>query len=148
MAEEKESQATPVECREKDEAATPAGDFIAQVASAAAAIFTFLTLYTDTTVTPEKAIKGYESVFGIIILIIAALTFLFATAVLWAKFLKKDFWIVRSPGWAYSSASAIVIIVAILAMVFAKEGYNVNWGVPIVEFLAGVFLGIGGMLKF
>jgi hypothetical protein len=68
--------------------------------------------------------------------------------VLWSKFLNKDFWIVRSPGWAYSSASAVVIIVAILAMVFAKESYKVNWGVPIVEFLAGVFLGIGGMLKF
>jgi len=76
------------------------------------------------------------------------LTFLFATAVLWSKFLNKDFWIVRSPGWAYSSASAVVIIVAILSMVFAKESYVVNWGVPIVEFLAGVFLGIGGMLKF
>ena len=148
MVENKESQVTPVESREKDEAATPAGDFIAQVASAAAAIFTFLTLYTDTAVAPEKAIKGYENVFGIIILIVAGLTFLFATAVLWAKFLRRDFWVVRSPGWAYSTASAVVIIVSILAMVFAKEGYDVNWGVPIVEFLAGVFLGIGGMLKF
>jgi hypothetical protein len=145
MTEDKDSQVTPVECREKDEAATPAGDFIAQIASAAAAIFTFLTLYTDEA---GKAIKGYENVFGIIILIVAGLTFLFATAVLWAKFLKRDFWIVRSPGWAYSSASAVIIIVSILAMVFAKESYVVNWGVPIVEFLAGVFLGIGGMLKF
>jgi hypothetical protein len=148
MDEEKETRATPVECREKDEAATPAGDFIAQVAAAAAAIFTFLTLYTDTAVTPAKALKGYETAFGIIILVVAGLTFLFATAVLWSKFLNKDFWIVRSPGWAYSSASAVVIIVAILSMVFAKESYVVNWGVPIVEFLAGVFLGIGGMLKF
>lgn len=148
MAEEEESRVTPVERREKDEAATPAGDFIAQIAAAVAVIFTFLTLYTDATVTPPKVIKGYETAYGIIILVVAGLTFLFATAVLWSKFLNKDFWIVRSPGWAYSSASAVVIIVAILAMVFAKESYEVNWGVPIVEFLAGVFLGIGGMLKF
>jgi hypothetical protein len=148
MTEDMNPKATPVECREKDEAATPAGDFIAQIAAAAAAIFMFLTLYTDKAVAGGKAIKGYETIYGIVILIVAGLTFIFATAVLWSKFLKADFWIIRSPGWAYSTASAVVIIVSILAIVFVKDGYDVNWGVPIVGFLAGVFLGIGGMLKF
>lgn len=144
MAEEKEPEVTPVECREKDEAATPVGDFMAQVASAAAVIFTFLTFYS----LGGEVVKGYETAYGIIILIVAALTFMFATAVLWSKFVKKEFWLVRSPGWAYGSASAVIIIVAILAMVFPKSGYDVSYGALIVEFFAALFIAIGGMLKF
>jgi len=144
MAGEKEPEVTPVESREKDEAATPVGDFMAQVASAAAVIFTFLTFYS----LGGEVVKGYETAYGIIILIAAALTFIFATAVLWSKFVKKEFWLVRSPGWAYGSASAVIIIVSILAMVFPKSGYDVSYGALIVEFFAALFIAIGGMLKF
>jgi len=144
MAGEKEPEVTPVESREKDEAATPVGDFMAQVASAAAVIFTFLTFYS----LGGEVVKGYETAYGIIILIAAALTFIFATVVLWSKFVKKEFWLVRSPGWAYGSASAVIIIVAILAMVFPKSGYDVSYGALIVEFFAALFIAIGGMLKF
>jgi uncharacterized membrane protein YidH (DUF202 family) len=131
----------------KDEAATPAGDFVAQVAAAVAVIFTFLTFYTDTAA-GGKAVKGYETPYGIIILIVGALCFIFASAVLWSKFLDRDFWLVRSPGWAYSATAAVVVVVSVLAMVFAKENYDVNWGAPLVELITGVIIGIGGMLKF
>jgi hypothetical protein len=144
MTEEQEPEVTPVECREKDEAATPVGDFMAQVASAAAVIFTFLTFYT----LGDDVVKGYETAYGIIILIVAALTFIFATAVLWSKFVKKEFWLVRSPGWAYGAAAGIIIIVSILAIVFPKSGYDVSYGAIIVEFFAAIFIAIGGMLKF
>ena len=144
--EEVKVEVNPVECREKDEAVTPVGDFVAQVASAAAVIFAFLTFYTNPVT--GGVTKGYETAYGIIIIIVAALSFLFATAVLWIKFVKRDFWLARSPGWGYGSASAIIIIVAILAMVFPVGGYDVSWGALVVEFLTGVFLAIAGMLKF
>jgi hypothetical protein len=144
MTEDREPEVTPVECREKDEAATPVGDFMAQVASAAAVIFTFLTFYT----LGDEVVKGYETTYGIIILIVAALTFIFATAVLWSKFVKKEFWLVRSPGWAYGAAAGVIIIVSILAIVFPKSGYDVSYGAIIVEFFAAIFIAIGGMLKF
>ncbi|MDY6795392.1 MAG: hypothetical protein SWK76_08965 [Actinomycetota bacterium] len=145
MVEEKGSETKQVEIVEEGEAAAPAGDFVAQIASAAAVIFAFLTFYTDKA---GKAIKGYESVYGIIIIIVAGLSFIFASAVLWSKFMKKDSWLMRSPGWAYNTAAGIVIIVSILSMVFAKESYDVNWGVPIIELITGVIIGIGGILKF
>jgi hypothetical protein len=144
MTEDREPEVTPVECREKDEAATPVGDFMAQVASAAAVIFTFLTFYS----LGGEVVKGYETAYGIIILIVAALTFIFATAVLWSKFVKKEFWLVRSPGWAYGAAAGVIIIVSILAIVFPRSGYDVNYGAIIVEFFAAIFIAIGGMLKF
>ena len=146
MTEDREPEVTPVEIREKDEAATPVGDFMAQVASAAAVIFVFLTFYTNP-VTGE-VVKGYETAYGIIILIAAALTFIFATAVLWSKFVKKEFWLVRSPGWAYGAAAGVIIIVSILAIVFPRSGYDVSYGAIIVEFFAAIFIAIGGMLKF
>jgi uncharacterized membrane protein YidH (DUF202 family) len=146
MTEEMKIEATPVECREKDESVTPVGDFIAQVAAAAAVIFAFLTFYTDPLT--GKAVKGYETAYGIIIIIVAALAFGLATAVLWTKFLKQGFWFRRSPGWAYGSAAAIIIIVTILAMVFPESGHDVSWGALIVELFAGAFIAIASMLKF
>ena len=139
-------EVNPVECREKDEAVTPVGDFLAQIAAAAAVIFAFLTFYTNPLT--GEATKGYETAYGIIILVVGALTFVFATSVLWIKFVKRDFWLSRSPGWGYGAAAGIIIIVSILAMVFHVNGYDANWGALIVEFFAGAFLAIAGMLKF
>lgn len=146
MKEDVKKEVNPVECRDKDEAVTPVGDFIAQVASAAAIIFAFLTFYTNP-VTGE-ATKGYETAYGIIIIIVGALTFLFATSVLWSKFVKRDFWLRRSPGWGYGAAAGIIIIVSILAMVFHVNGYDANWGALIVVFFTGVFVAVAGMFKF
>lgn len=143
---EKPEKMEIVEVRDKDEAATPAGDFIAQVASAVAVIFTFLTFYTNPA--NEAAVKGYETPYGIIILVAGALSFIFASAVLWAKFLDRDFWLIRSPGWGYNVAAGVIIVVSILAMVFPWKGYDVNWGAPLVELITGVIIGVGGMLKF
>jgi len=84
MMEKGMDQATPLECREKDEAVSPIGDFIAQVGSTLAAIFVFLGFYTNQAT--GEVIKGYETAYGIIILIAAVLTFGFATTVLWFKF--------------------------------------------------------------
>jgi hypothetical protein len=146
MIERGEVQVTPIECREKDETVTPIGDFIAQVSAAIAAILVFLTYYTDPAT--GRIVKGYETAYGIIILIVAALTFGFATTVLWTKFVKSDFWLARSPGWAYGSGAALIIIVSVLALAFPYSGYNTNWGVLALELILGAAIAVGAMFKF
>ena len=135
----------PVVYREKDESATPVGDFIAQVAAAVAVLSTFLTLYESGA---GEAIKGYEMVYGILIIVVAAAAWFFASYVLLTKFINSDHWLARSPGWAYGAAAALLIIISVMSMIFADSAYTVNWGVPFVQFLAGTFLAIGAMLKF
>ena len=131
--------------KEKDEATTPVGDFIAQVAAAIVAVSGFLTYYTTTN---GELIKGYEQVFGIVIILVAAAAFVFASYVLVTKFIDDNHWLARSPGWAYGAASALVILLAVISVAFANEEYTINWGVPLIQLMGGVFLAIGGMLKF
>ena len=135
----------PVLYKERDEAATPVGDFIAQVAAAIAFITGFLTLYTSEA---GVLIKGYERAYGIMIIAVAGVAFLFASYVLLTKFIDSNHWLARSPGWAYGAAAALVIVISVMSMVFADSTYTINWSVPFVQFLTGTFLAIGGMLKF
>ncbi len=146
MVEKGMDQATPLECREKDEAVSPIGDFIAQVGSTLAAIFVFLGFYTNQAT--GEVIKGYETAYGIIILIAAVLTFGFATTVLWFKFEKRDFWLKRSPGWAYGAAAFVVIVVSVLALAFPSDGYDIIWGPLVLELFIGLTLALAGMFKF
>ena len=135
----------PFVYREKSAAATPVGDFIAQVAAAVAVLSAFLTLYTTEA---GAAIKGYEMVYGVLIIVVAAAAWLFASYVLLTKFIDSNHWLARSPGWAYGTASALVIVISVMSMIFTNSTYTVNWGVPFTQFLAGTFLAIGAMLKF
>ena len=146
MIEKGEIESTPIECREKDEAVTPVGDFMAQVGAAIAAIFVFLTFYTNSAT--SDVVKGYETAYGIIILITAVLTFGFATTVLWLKFEKRDFWLKRSPGWAYGAAAFVIIVVSVLALAFPRTGYETNWGALVLELVVGLNLAVAGMFKF
>ncbi|MBN2026513.1 MAG: hypothetical protein JW854_07140 [Actinobacteria bacterium] len=135
----------PVLYRERDETMTPIGDFIAQVAAGIAAVFGFLTIYTNTA---GQEVKGYESPFSIIIIVVSSLAWLFASYVLLAKLIRYEHHFVRSPGWIYAAAGALVIFLATLSVIFPKGGYEVNWGVPMVQFITGVFMSIGAMMKF
>jgi magnesium-transporting ATPase (P-type) len=132
------------------EAAKPVGDFMAQVAAAIAVLFAFLTYYNkvvENGVTADKFTKGYETPYGIIIIAVGALCFIFASAVLWAKFLNKDFWLARSPGWLYMTCASIIIIVSVLAMVFPWKD-DPNYGALVGNFFTGLFVAFGGLLKF
>ncbi len=135
---------------EGKEAAKPVGDFMAQVAAAIAVIFAFLTYYNQEEVGGaliDKFTKGYETPYGIIIIAVGALCFIFASAVLWAKFINRDFWLVRSPGWLYMTCASIIIIVSILAMVFPFKK-DPNYGALVGNFFTGLFVAFGGLLKF
>jgi hypothetical protein len=146
MVEKGISEATQLAYREKDEAVSPLGDFIAQLGAAIAAIFVFTSFYTNTAT--GDVVKGYESPYGIIILVAAALTFIFTTTVLWFKFGKRDFWMRRSPGWAYATAAFVVIVVTVLALAFPRAGYDLNWGTLFMELFIGLNLLLAGMFKF
>jgi len=135
----------PVVYRERDETMTPIGDFIAQVASGIAVVFGFLTLYNNAA---GQEVKGYESPFSIIIIVVAGLAWLFASYVLLMKFIRYEHHFARSPGWTYAAAGALVIFLTTLSVIFPKGGYEVNWGVPMVQFITGVFMSIGAMMKF
>ena len=146
MVEKGISEATPVAYRGKDEAVAPLDDFITQLGAAIAAVFVFTAFYTDPAT--GDAVKGYTSAYGIIILVAAALTFIFASAVLWFKFGKRDFWMRRSPGWAYATAAFVVILVSVLALAFPIGGREINWGTLFIELFVGLNLLLAGMLKF
>ena len=128
--------------KERIEASKPVGDFIAQIAAAICVVFTFLTFYNELPV-----YKGYETPYGIIIMVFAALCWLFASAVLLAKFLDRDFWLARSPGWFYMASSCVVIVVSVIAMVFPYK-HDPNYGAMVGILFTGLFMTFGGLLKF
>lgn len=150
MAEETRPAEMSEEARE---AAKPFGDFISMVASAICVMFCFLDFYI-----PDKAnamgevYKGFKTPYGLIILIAAGLCFIFASAVMFAKFFDKDFWLSRSPGWVYMGTAAIILVVSIMAMVFpykgSTDGYAVEYVSMVGTFFTGLFIAFGGLLKF
>jgi hypothetical protein len=128
--------------KEAVEASKPVGDFIAQIAAAICVVFTFLTFYNQ-----PPVFKGYETPYGIIIMVFAALCWLFASAVLWAKFLDRDFWLARSPGWFYMASAGVVMVISIIAMVFPYKN-DPNYGAMVGTLFTGLFMAFGGLLKF
>ncbi len=128
---------------ERREAAKPIGDFIAQVASALAVIACFLVWYEPI----DKGYKGYQTPYGIILLVVAILCFVFASAVLIMKFLEKDFWLSRSPGWAYGLSAFVIVIISVIAMLFPYKD-NPNYGAMIGTLFTGLFIMFGGLMKF
>ena len=130
--------------RAMSHAATPSGDFMALVSSAVAVIFTFLGFYQAA---DGVVVKGFETPYGLIVLTAAAACGLFAMAVLGSKLINPDSWFSRSPGWAYFTASAVVVIMSFAAMVIGLHDYAVGPG-PVASMAAGLFLGLAGMMKF
>ncbi len=130
--------------RASDDAANPSGDFMALISSAIAAIFAFLGFYQ---VADGTLVKGFETPYGLIMLVAGTACCLFAGAVLGSKLINPESWLARSPGWVYFATSAVVIILSIMAMVVGFHGYAVGTG-PVATMVAGLFLGLAGMMKF
>ncbi len=126
------------------EATNPSGDFIALVSSAVAAIFAFITFFQTT---GGVAIKGYETPYGAVVLVAGAACFVFAGAVMVGRFINPKSWLVRNPGWAYFTASSVIIIMSVMAMVLGYHDYLKEAG-PVVTMAAGLFCGFAGMIKF
>lgn len=126
------------------EATNPSGDFMALVSSAAAAIFAFITFFQTT---GGVAVKGYETPYGMVILVAAAACFVFAGLVMVSRFINPKSWMARNPGWAYFAASSAIVIMSVAAMVLGYHGYATATG-PIVTMATGLFCGVAGMIKF
>lgn len=129
---------------ERGEAAKPSGDFLAMVSSAVCCLFTSLGFYQSA---GGEVIKGYQTPYGILVLLTGAACFIFSMTVLWAKFLNNDFRLARSPGWAYSLSASVIVIASIMAIVLGYHGYQSAFS-PVLTFGAGVFVGFAGLMKF
>jgi hypothetical protein len=132
----------------KDQAISPIGDFIAMVAAFAGFIFAVsLNWYSFGNLVK----KGVESAVGIICFAVAVGCFAFAIVVLVGRFINPNFRLVRSPGWVYGFASAVIFMVCIVGMVatpkIAGHSSSLNVGI-VLELLAAVTIGVGGLLKF
>ncbi len=136
------------------DAAKPIGDFVAQVASAICVLFCFLDFYTLKVpeIGKEASIyKGFETPYGIIILVCALGCFIFATFVMFSKLFNKDFWLSRSPGWVYMGCAGVIIVISVMAMVFPYKDtalYNIEYVSMVGCFFAGLFTAFGGLMKF
>ena len=151
-AESKEVAVNPALAVEMRDAAKPIGDFVAQVASAICVLFCFLDFFTPkVTAGGQEAVKGFETPYGIVILVCALGCFVFATFVMFSKFFNKDFWLSRSPGWTYMGTGGVVIVVAVMAMAFPYKDtalYDVEYLSMVGCFFTGLFMGFGGLMKF
>ena len=99
----------------------------------------------------EEAVKGFKTPYGLIILIVAGLCFVFATSVMFAKFFDKDFWLARSPGWLYMGAAGVILVISIMAMIFPYKGspeFTTEYISMVGTFFTGLFIAFGGLLKF
>ncbi len=129
---------------EKEEASKPTGDFLAMVSSATVAIFTWLSFFRTAGGDP---VRGYRTPYGMVSLVVGAACAVFALSVLGAKFVNDDFRLSRSPGWAYSTAASVVVIMSILALVMGYRGYQPEYS-PVLVLGSGLFLGFAGLMKF
>ncbi len=127
---------------ERRDAAKPVGDFIAMVASTVTVMLCFLSYYGV-----PSAYNGYETPYGIIIMVAGTLCWFFSTSVLFEKFIRNDFWLARSPGWFYAAAAFVVVIASLGALLFPYKT-DPNYGTIIGTFGTGLILMLASLLKF
>lgn len=132
----------------KDQAVSPVGDFIAMVSGFAGFIFAAtLNWYSVGGATK----KGVATVVGVISFAMAVGAFAFAIVVLVGRFINPRFRLVRSPGWAYGLASAVIFMACIVGLVVTPtirgQSAGINAGI-VLELLAAAGLAVGSLLKF
>lgn len=132
----------------KDQAVSPVGDFIAMVSGFAGFIFAATLPWYSVGGTTKK---GVATVVGVISFAMAVGAFAFAIVVLVGRFINPRFRLVRSPGWAYGLASAVIFMACIVGLVVTPtiNGHSagINAGI-VLELLAAAGLAVGSLLKF
>ncbi len=132
------------EIQDQTELENPAGDLIAQVGSATAIIFALLTFYIDSS---GREVRGYQTYWGLVVLIFAAVCFVFSTMALWDRLMNTRTWLDRVPGWIYMAASFTIVVFSVLAMAIGYKGYEKEF-YPLLAFFSGLFICVGALLKF
>lgn len=147
----------------KDEAVSPVGDFIALVGGFMGVLFAaFLNWYTisgnKVPVGVDKAKVGIKVPVGVLCFMVSAAVFIFAIFVLIGRFVNPNFRLMRSPGWVYSTGSAILFMACIFGLVVTPKiaselgglqgtNYGLSAGI-IMELIAASVVGVAGLLKF
>ncbi|MDD5748416.1 MAG: hypothetical protein PHP64_05145 [Actinomycetota bacterium] len=139
----------------RDEAVSPVGDFIALVGGFAGLLFAaFMNWYATSEAAKETAKVGIKTPVGVLCFMISAGVFAFAIVMLIGRFVNPQFRLMRSPGWVYGTAAAILYMACIFGLVVTPEiqgifgkNYGLSAGI-IMELIAASAIGVGGLLKF
>jgi hypothetical protein len=118
--------------------AGPVGDFIALLSSVTAGIFCFTNFFTGW--------MGYQTAYGILMLVASAGIAAFSTYLLAARFTLRKVPALRSPAWAYFSGGFCLVILTVMALVFGWQGAAVS-PVLFFTFMSGAMLFVAGMIS-
>lgn len=118
--------------------AGPAGDFLALIAGMAGVILSFVNFFAG--------YAGYETVYGVPMIVASAAVALFSGGLLVARFAFSKVPARRSPSWAYFLGGATIVLVTLMALVFGWQGAAAQSALFFV-FMDGVVMFIAGMLS-
>jgi hypothetical protein len=116
----------------------PVGDFIALVSSVTAGILCFTHFFGGW--------LGYQTVYGVLMLVASAGIAAFSAYLLAARFTSRKVPAVRSPAWAYFTGGFCLVILTIMALVFGWQGATASF-VLFFTFMNGVVMFIAGMIS-
>lgn len=115
----------------------PVGDFIALISSVAAGILCFTHFFSGW--------MGYQTVYGILMLVVSAGIAAFSTWLLASRFAFRKVPAVRSPAWAYFTGGFCLVTLTIVALVFGWQGAGPSAALAF-SFISGVVMFIAGMV--
>ena len=118
--------------------AGPIGDFMALASSVTAAILCFTHFFSGWV--------GYQTAYGVLMLVAAAAVATFSAVMLTARFAFGKVPALRSPAWAYFLGGFFLVILTIMALVFGWQGATPN-PVFFFTFMSGVMMFIAGMVS-
>jgi len=118
--------------------AGPIGDFIALISSVTAGILCFTDFFNGW--------AGYQTAYGMLMLVASAALAAFSTYLLAARFAFRKVPALRSPTWAYFLGGSCLVILTIMALVFGWHGGTPN-PVLFFAFMNGVVMFIAGMVS-
>jgi hypothetical protein len=118
--------------------AGPVGDFIALISSVTAGILCFAEFFNGW--------MGYQTVYGVLMLVASAGIAAFSTYLLAARFTLRRVPGLRSPAWAYFLGGFCLVALNIMALVFGWQGAAPN-PVFFFTFMSGVMMFIAGMVS-
>ncbi|MEW6554300.1 MAG: hypothetical protein AB1384_08455 [Actinomycetota bacterium] len=119
--------------------AGPVGDFIALISSLTAGILCFADFFNGW--------AGYQTVYGVLMLVASAGIAAFSAYLLTARFTLRRVPGLRSPAWAYFLGGTCLVVLNIMALVFGWQGAAPS-AAFFFTFMSGVMMFIAGMVSY
>jgi len=116
----------------------PMGDFIALISGLTAGILCFTHFFGGWV--------GYQTAYGMLMLVVSVAIATFSTYLLSARFVFRKVPAFRSPAWAYFLGGSSLVVLTMLALVFGWQGAAVS-PVLLFAFINGVVMFVAGMVS-